>query len=256
MKYRNNFQFWVLLLSACMLLACASGQTIIKQDQSRAFRELGEAYMGQGQYTKALIEFKKAEQLYPQDPYLQNNLGLVYMAKREPDLAIIHFQEAIELKPDYTPALNNLGTAYLDKEDWHAAIDCFERAAKDLVYMTPHFPLTNLGFAYYKLGDYNKAIGYSQDAIDISPNFPKAHHNLGLACMAAGRHADAIDALERAAALAPAEAQIHFDLGRAYRLGGEYRKSYESFKKAASLSQRRQLAAEAEAEAERVRNLR
>ncbi len=182
--------------------------------------------------------------------------SLAYMAKRKPDLAITHFQKALELKPDYTPARNNLGTAYLDKEDWHAAIDCFETAAKDLMYMTPHFPLTNMGFAYYKLGDYNKAIQYSRDALEISQNFPKAHHNLGLACMADGRHADAIDALERAAALAPQEAQIYFDLGRAYKLDGEYHKSYESFKKAASLTQRRQLAAEAEAEAERVRNLR
>lgn len=256
MKYRNIFQFWILLLSAGMLLACGSSQTIVKQDQSRAFRELGEAYMGQGQYTQALIEFNKAEQLYPEDPFLQNNLGLAYMAKREPDLAISHFQKALKLKPDYTPARNNLGTAYLEKEDWHAAIDCFETAAKDLVYMTPHFPLTNMGFAYYKLGNYEKAIQYSRDALELNQNFPKAHHNLGLACMAKGRYADAIDALERAAALASQEAQIHFDLGRAYKMGGEYRKSYESFKKAASLAQHRQLAAEAEAEAERVRNLR
>lgn len=246
----------LLLLSAGMLAACSSGQSIVKQDQARAFRGLGEAYMGQGQYTKALIEFKKAEQLYEKDPYLQNNLGLAYMAKRDPDLAIIYFQKAIDLKSDYTPALNNLGTAYLEKEDWHAAVACFEKAATDLMYMTPHFPMTNMGFAYYKLGEYEKAIRYSQDALEISPDFPKALHNLGLAFIAVGRNADAIDALKRAAALAPKEAQIHFDLGAAYKMGGEYRNSYESFKKAASLAQRRQLAEEAEAEAERVRSLR
>jgi type IV pilus assembly protein PilF len=218
-KYGDVFYICLLLFTG-MLAACSSSQTIIKQDQSRAFRELGEAYMGQGQYTQALIEFKKAEQLYDKDPYLQNNLGLAYLAKRDPDLAIIHFQKAINLKSDYTPALNNLGTAYLEKEEWHQAIDCFEKATKDLMYMTPHFPLTNMGFAYYKLKDYNKAIRYSQDAIEISPNFPKAHHNLGLAFMAAGRHAEAVDALEQAAALAPKEAHIYFDLGRIYELRG------------------------------------
>ena len=253
-KPRNIFYYGKLLIIAGMLAACSSSQTAVKQDQAKAFRELGEAYMGQGQFTQALIEFKKAEQLYAKDAYLQNNLGLAYLAKRNPELAISHFEQAIKLKPDYTPALNNLGTAYLEKEDWHAAIACFEKAARDLMYMTPHFPMTNLGFAYYKLGEYEKAVRYHQEAIDISPDFPKAHHNLGLAFMALGRNADAIEALERAASLAPKEAQIHFDLGRAYRLDNKYRNSYESFKKAAALAQRRQLAAEAEAEAERIRN--
>jgi type IV pilus assembly protein PilF len=251
---RNIFFYGMALLIAGMLTACSSSQNAVKQDQARAFRELGEAYMGQGQFTQALIEFKKAEQLFPKDAYLQNNLGLAYMAKREPELAVSHFEQAIQLKPDYTPALNNLGTAYLEKEDWSAAIACFEKAARDLMYMTPHFPLTNMGFAYYKLGEYEKAVRYLQEALDISPDFPKAHHNLGLAFMALRRNADAIAALEQAASLAPREAQIHFDLGRAYRIDNQYRNSYESFKKAAAFAQRRQLAAQAEAEAERIRN--
>ena len=106
------------------LAGCAPNENLRKQGESS--RNLGEAYMAQGNYTAALKELLAAEQLTPDDPYLHNDLGLTYMAKDRLDLAIQHFKKALSLKPDYAPAMNNLGTAYLAQQNWDAAIVCFK----------------------------------------------------------------------------------------------------------------------------------
>ena len=103
-----------LVVAAALLPACSYGKKgSDRKEQAIASRNLGEAYMGEGNYTKALRELLKAEQLNPNDPYLQNNLGLTYLAKGNPEKALSHFKRALERKPDYSPARNNLGTAYI-----------------------------------------------------------------------------------------------------------------------------------------------
>jgi type IV pilus assembly protein PilF len=242
------------VMMAILLGACASDKAA-KKGQSEALRQLGEAYMGQKEYTKALREFKKAEEIYPKDPLLHDDMGLTYMAKGSPDQAIEHFEEALDIEPDYTPALNNLGTAYMEKEDWQSAIECFLKAKDDMLYLTPHYPLSNLGFAYYKLQEYDKSVLYYKEAIELKSDFPKAHHGLGLTYMAMGNYDEAIKSLERAIEVVPKEAQIYLDLGKAYKLNNDFNKAYQSFKKAESLAEKPQLKKEAGEEAQTIWNL-
>ncbi len=153
----------ILLIVVCMLamlcfVSCV-GDMEVRKKQSQTTRDVGEAYMMQGNYTPALREFLKAKELYPDDHILQNDLGFTYMAKKELDLAIVHFKKAVALKPDFAPAKNNLGSAYLAKKDWDTAIECFKEITKDLLYATPHYPLSNLGWAYYNKKDYNYCNG-------------------------------------------------------------------------------------------------
>jgi Tfp pilus assembly protein PilF len=243
------------LTMAIFQVACASSDKAVKKGQSEALRQLGEAYMSQKEYTKALREFKKAEDIYPDDHLLYDDMGLVYMAKGSPDQAIENFNEALDINPDYTPGLNNLGTAYMEKEDWQSAIECFLKAKDDMLYLTPHYPLTNLGFVYYKLQEYDKSVLYYKEAIELKSDFPKAHHGLGMTYMAMGNYEEAIKSLERALAVAPNEAQLYLDLGKAYKLNNDFNKAYQSFKKAESLAEKPQLKKEAEEEAQNIWNL-
>ena len=149
-KKMQTFRFgWTFLaVMAMCMVACTSNLQVRKQ-QGEAARNLGEVYFVQENYTEALKEFLKAESLYPDDPFLQNDLGLTYKAKKKPELAITHFKKALALKPDYAPAKNNLGTVYLDIGEWDEAIKYFKEVAGNLVYASPHVPLSNLGWAYY-----------------------------------------------------------------------------------------------------------
>ena len=147
MTYKKALVWALSILWIFSLFACAGTQAKRKK-QARLTRALGEAYMQQGNFTEALREFLKAEKLNRNDHLLHNDLGLAYMAKERLEKAEFHFKKAIDLRTEYAPAKNNLGTVYLVQKDWDAAIAQFQTVARDVLYATPHFPLTNMGIAY------------------------------------------------------------------------------------------------------------
>jgi type IV pilus assembly protein PilF len=246
-----------LVLSVCLIFciaSCAANKEVRKK-QEEASRNLGEAYMQQGDFSSALREFLKAEKIYFKDPILQNDLGLAYMAKGRLDLAVKHFKKALKLKPDYVPARNNLGTAYLAGKKWDVAIACFEEIVGDVLYATPHYPLTNLGWAYYNKQEYEVAEKYYSDALKLEPNFITALRGLGRTYIAMGRAADAVATLEKAVKKYPRSAESYFYLAKAYSLSGEYIKAISVYKKVIELVPDSPLAVEAQKEAKKIKNL-
>ncbi|RLC26978.1 MAG: pilus assembly protein PilF [Deltaproteobacteria bacterium] len=253
MKIKRFVLSLSLLLFFC-IASCAANIEVRKK-QEEASRSLGEAYMQQRDFSSALREFLKAENLYSQDPYLQNDLGLAYMAKDRLDLAIKHFKKAVKLKPDYTPARNNLGTAYLAKKEWDGAIACFKEIIDDVLYATPHYPLTNLGWAYYNKQECELAEKYYCEALKLEPNFVIALRGLGQTYIAMKRPADAITMLEKAVKNYPRSAESYFYLAKAYSLSHEYKKAISAYKEVIELAPDSAFAHEAEKEAEKINNL-
>jgi type IV pilus assembly protein PilF len=100
---------------------------------------------------------------------------------------VVHFEKAVQLKPDYSLAKNNLGSAYMARQEWDKAIPVLTEVTGDLLYATPHYPLANLGWAYYNKGDYDKAQNYLKEALDLKPDFFIAQLNLGRTYLATGR---------------------------------------------------------------------
>ena len=192
-----------ILTAICLLslflfaMSCTSNKQVIKE-REEAKRDLGEIYLREGKSSEALREFIQAEEIYPDDPFLQNDLGLAFLAKKKYDIAIGHFNKAIKLKPDYAPARNNLGTVYLSKKDWDTAIECFKKVATDLIYLTPQFPLSNMGWAYYNKKEYMLSEKYYQEALTIDPDFLIAMRGLGRTYTQQGRIKEAIGILEKA----------------------------------------------------------
>ena len=239
---------WALaLLFLILFSACANSEKAkIQRQQAEASRNLGEAYLAQGNFTLALRELLKAESLNPKDPFVQNYLGLAYMGKGKLDIAINHFQNALAINPSYAPARNNLGTAYLAKKDWDAAIKTFKAVAEDLLYATPHFPLSNLGWAYYNRGDYELAEKYYLEALDIEPDFMIAQKGLARTYMAMGRPAEAISRLEKAIDKSPRMAELHLEVGKAYAAMNQRDKALDAFNKAIALNPESDVAQEAQ----------
>ena len=219
-----------------------------KRAQAKASRELGEAYMRQGSYTEALKEMLKAEELNPGDHLTQNDLGLIYMSKFRYDLAGKHFKKALAIKPDYAAAKNNLGTVYLAQEDWPTAIKTFKSLEGNLLYATPHYPLSNLGLAYYNLGEYPTAERYYKRALDLEPNFPIALRGLGRTYIAMANVSEAVSVLEKAVREAPVWPELYLDMGTAYRMAGEYTKALLAFNKVSDLAPDSDVAGQAQDE--------
>jgi tetratricopeptide (TPR) repeat protein len=159
------------------------------------------------------------------------------MAKDRLDLAIVHFKKALALKTDYAPAMNNLGTAYLAQQNWDAAIVCFKAITSDMLYVTPHFPLSNLGLAYYNQKKYDLSVKYYQQALKVEPGFPPAIRGLGRTYQAQGKHVEAIVVLEEGVKLFPKSPELHSELGSAYMASKNYSAAAASYARVIELSQ-------------------
>lgn len=223
-----------LMLSALMLLAgftaCGPNKEVVRK-QVESQRDLGEALMQEGKNRPALREFLKAEQLDPKDVRLQNDLGLVLLALGRAEEARDHFKKALELDPKYADARNNLGSAYLVLEQWDEAISHFEALRSNLIYSTPYNPLSGLGYAYFRKGDYSQAVKYYLEAVELSPNFAIGWRGLGRVYLAQGRVKKAEKALEQAVKIAPQFAEAFFDLSNAYYRQGKRAEGAKARKK-------------------------
>ena len=258
--------FMIIFTIFILFFVSCTAYTAKQKKQEEAIRNLGEVYMAEGKYTLALRELLRAEEIYHNDPFLHNDLGLTYMVKGKNDLAIDHFKKAVSLKPDYAPAMNNLGTAYMAKGDWDMAIDCFQKVTKDLLYVTPYHPLSNMGRAYYKKKEYKLAEKYYLDALELQPEFLKALLGLGKTYIMLNRLPDAVSTLETAVAvyeraveksgkndkLSPQSAVLYFELARAYRLSQSYTKAVDAYNRIIELFPGSKQAKEAETKAEEI----
>lgn len=239
-----------LLLAMLMLTACATPGSVSPQDKKKAdaARNLGEAFLTEKRYAAALSEFYKAEKLNPKDPILHNDLGLAYMAKEKIDLAVVHFQKAIQLRPEYSVAKNNLGSAYLIMKEWDKAIAILEEVTADLLYGTPHYPLANLGWAYYNKKDYKKAQHYLEEALKLQPEFFIAQLNMGRVYLATGKPRKALAIFEELAPKSPKNPVLLLQLGKAYRLLGDYSSAQLTLKGALEFTEDTEVALEASRE--------
>lgn len=241
----HSKRVFLALLAATLVTGCA-GKTSMLRKQSEAQRNLGEAYLSQGNFTAALKELLEAERLYSNDYLLHDDLGKAYTAKKRYESALIHFKRAIELQPDYAPAKNNLGSVYLMMNRWDDAIKALSDVSDNILYATPQYPLYNLGWAYYNKKMYTEAISYYTRALDIQENFVLPMRGIGLCHLAEGRLADATLWFEKGMKAAPDFQQLQYDLAGAYLRSGAYDKAQAALQLTISIDAKTPLAQKAE----------
>ncbi len=215
------------------------------KEQALSKRNMGEAYIMQGNFTAALKELQAAENLNPKDHITHNYLGIAYKNKNLTDLAIKHFDAALELNPGYSIARNNLGTVYLDMKKWDEAITCFTDVINDILYTTPHYPMANLGWAYYNKKDFSTARKYYREALQIKSNFIIALNGLGQTYMAERKYQDAADMFERVVKYETRVPELYFQLAKAYDLINEKEKAVKAYLKVVELAPESDMAEEA-----------
>jgi len=240
----KNLRTFIAIYLLLLICSCATNPSPKVDSQeakmATATKELGEAYMGQGNYTAALNEFLKIEKITPLDPFLHNDLGITYMAKKRFDLAEEHFKKAIELNPEYIPAKNNLGSAYLKQQKWDLAIICFKEIAGNLLYATPHYPLSNLGWAYLGKKDLKLAQKNFALALEAQPDFINAIHGLATAYIEGSELQSAFKILtqriEKEKNPGGAIAVLYGDLAIVYEKNRQFDKAKESWVKVVELA--------------------
>jgi len=136
--------------------------------------------------------------------------------------AIECYQEAINLDPKHADAYDNMGFAYYRKGNYDSAIEMCEKA----ISINPEYAnaYDNMGVIYAHKGDFDKAIEMYEKAISINPEFAEAYDNMGSAYAKKGNYDKAI------------YVNIGKDKSIAYTKKGNYDKAIELFEKAISIN--------------------
>lgn len=247
MKKTMRFLFWGAFL-ILPLMACATTEFGIEKRKalSEDNRRVGEAYIRQGDYTRALGYYHEAAKHYADDPELQYRMGQAYQEKGNYNRAIEHFQRALTLKPDMMRAKNSLGVTYIMAQDFDQAILVFQQMIEDQyyeLYIRPQSPKYNLGWAYYQKGQYQEAERYFQEALDYytigTPKddiFIKALRAMGLNALAQSKPEKALSYLEKAIPFAPQWPDLYLDIARAHRLAGETPRARQAYNRVIELA--------------------
>ncbi|XXF75489.1 social motility TPR repeat lipoprotein Tgl [Myxococcaceae bacterium GXIMD 01537] len=171
------------LAFALLLLAvgCRHAPTEKEQQAAEIHHDLGIQAQQHGNMQEALLEFRKSLELDPDYPEAHNAMGvLLHLAFRRPGEALTHYEKALDVRPNYSEAKANLANVHLDQGRYDAAIKLYEEVLNDMLYPTPYFAHGNLGWAFYKKGDTNRAVESIKAAVTLNPGFCLGYKNLGL----------------------------------------------------------------------------
>jgi len=137
--------------------------------------------------------------------------------------------DVVKKSPNIGRAHDNLALAYFRLGQYDKAIPEHLKGIK-LGGPALHKKLNNLGNAYFKTWQYDKAIESYAKAIKLNPNFVEAHNGLGVAYNAKGSYAEAEKELLRLTQLAPRHPGAYSNLGLVYTNQKLYEKAAWAYK--------------------------
>ena len=207
-----------------------------------AYLESGRLFYRAKRYPEAIEKFQRYAQLEPEDPQGQFELGRALSYSRDPAeqaLAIGSLGKALEQRPDDQEILGTLcklysaqgpegadsasvlctryaavadtltpeervriGTIFAALGDTAKAVPLLESAAREDSSQARDVNF-QLGFLYFKNGNYAASVPYFERALQSDPEFVPALLNLGLAKMQLKQNSEAVAHLRQAVALKP-----------------------------------------------------
>jgi len=233
-----------ILLLCIVTLSCYSSTKSSKsssqvKDKDKEFtnqKALAIASVRRGNFQQALIDLERAEELNKKDPEVFLIKGIIYYGLKDNNAAEESYLKSIKLDDTYTEAYYNLCGLYLFEERYDEAIAQCSIAASDPTYRARSSVLTNLGIAYFRKGDVNKAKQYYDKALEINPAYVYTHNEMGKLYMSIGKEQEAIQEFKQAISGFPEYAEAHFNLGVVYLKEGKKPLACYSFKRVVDLS--------------------
>lgn len=171
-------------------------EALLKQDPNdvEAIMALGTVLRGHKEfdkcgdvYSKAIATLKQPEKSNWVMFYFR---GICYERSHQWPKAEADLKEALKLFPEQPHVLNYLGYSWIDKG---VHLDEGMAMIKRAVQQRPDdgYIVDSLGWAYYKLGNYEEAVKQLQRAIELKPEDPTINDHLGDAYWRVGRKLEA-----------------------------------------------------------------
>lgn len=171
----------LLLILTTLLIAACSSKGNLKDKQASLYFGAGTQSLIQGDYTEALANLLKANELNPNNSDIINNLGMAYYFKGEKSEAHKHLNRALELNPNNTDAKINLASIHYQDGEIDQAEALYKVALKDLTYDKQARTYFNLGLiSQINRRDNISAIKYYEKSIKEDPNYCPSFFQMGI----------------------------------------------------------------------------
>lgn len=148
-------------------------EVIAKPDFHRAAMlniEMGQAYLAQGQITRAKQKFVHALELQPKLPEAHSAIAYFYESVGDIPEAEKHHADAIRYGTGKGRYYNNFGTFLCRQKRFKEADRAFNQALKDKHYIKTAEVLENAGLCALQAPENSKAYEYLRNAVKNDPN--------------------------------------------------------------------------------------
>lgn len=172
----------------------------IAKESSRSplfYTLLSSLYQEKKDNLSAMSLMEAAVSLYPDNPQLLFEYGLLLDRNGMDDQAIVKMEKVLELRPDHADALNFIGYTWADKNvHLQEALAYIQKAAA----LKPDngYIVDSLGWVYYRLGDYPRAVEELERALGLEPEDPHIYDHLGDAYRGLNNTARALERYKKA----------------------------------------------------------
>ncbi len=163
-------------------------------DDMRAYLALGGVLASKEEYAEAAVLYDDAVERIDEPERGDWNIfyqrGIAYERLKQWPKAEPNFRKALELYPDQPQVLNYLGYSWVDMNmNLEEGLDLIRRA----VASRPNdgYIVDSLGWAYYRLGRFEEAVTELERAVSLKPDDPILNDHLGDAYWRAGRRLEA-----------------------------------------------------------------
>jgi len=187
-----------------------------------------------GDYAAALLEWRKAVELDPQDGRARYHLAFALDQQGQLEEAIDQYQQSVELDPNNAAAYSSLAVALTRVGKLTQGIDSYQKSLD----INPKNSIAegNLAAALIQAGRTEEALEHIHKALELDPEFADAHNLLGLVLARSGRLDDAVAELQKAVGINPDSLEFRFNLGRVLAAKHSFAEAIPQFEKAVELS--------------------
>ena len=260
-------QMWLwLALAALTLVGCMKSP----QAKSDGYIAYGKKLLEKHDAARAILQFRNAARVLPQNPEAYYELGMAYLDARDFRPALVSFRKALELDPKHAGAklkiaemmagtgnpdllkqakgdlqellqggaatsevLDTLAMTQMKLGDPAGAAEVLERAASE--FGTDLRAYVMLAQAKLRQKDLAGAEAALKKGVDALPNSSDAHRSLAEFYIAQGRLPDAESELRRAVAADGAAGAALFDLARVVIALGRKQEGEQTFQRLAAI---------------------
>jgi predicted O-linked N-acetylglucosamine transferase (SPINDLY family) len=164
-----------------------------------------------GDMDQAELLYRLVLQANPNHPVALHLLGVLAGQLGRDEISITYISHALRIKPDYADAHSNLGFAFMKQGNLDKAAASFQ----DALRVKPDFAEVhhNLGLVWRKQGKHGQALASFRQAVRFRPNFYDAWSIMGDACWEMGDVTQSLASLRQALSLRPNVAALHNKVG-------------------------------------------